>query len=246
MVIRELPMLLEVSSGEYAVVLKLINEELASKLRKVLPFKAELNLWKEEVYFEIPGSFQAAGRSVVKARRGGVYYWNPGRALCVFYGISEPYSEVVEAGFLVGPSSMARRLPRGEAQIKEHVLAEELKAFAEQLAGRGFAAATPRDRGKVVLAVSRESKGELFSAVVCIEDYGVYVESDGIFKYDESSNAVSYARMLKRYVQGLRWARVDLSEEGYLCITAAAPIDRLIEAIEEVEAAYSYAMLSLG
>ncbi len=239
-------MLLEVSNEDHSIVLKLINESLIGRVKGALPFKAELNFWKEEVYFEIPGTSQVVGRSVVKVRRGGVYFWKPGRALCIFYGISEPYSEVVEVGFLVGPTSMVERLPRGEAQVGEHVIAEELRTFVDKLVRRGFTVSTPRDQGEIVLAVSKESKEEFFSAVVRIEDYGIYVESDSIFQYDGSSNAVSYARMLKRYVQGSRWARVDLSEEGYLCITAAAPREQLVEAVEEVEAAYSYALLSLG
>jgi len=60
---------------------------------KKLPVEGRAALWKEEVYFEIP---IAAGAEKAKPRvkKGDLAYWPMGKALCIFYGDSQPYSPV--------------------------------------------------------------------------------------------------------------------------------------------------------
>jgi len=60
---------------------------------KKLPVEGRAALWKEEVYFEIP---VAAGTEKAKAsvKKGDLAYWPMGKALCIFYGNSQPYSPV--------------------------------------------------------------------------------------------------------------------------------------------------------
>jgi len=60
---------------------------------KKLPVEGRAALWKEEVYFEIPVTMgEEKARSTVK--KGDLAYWPMGKALCVFYGDSQPYSPV--------------------------------------------------------------------------------------------------------------------------------------------------------
>ena len=64
---------------------------------KKLPIEGRAALWKQEVYFEIP---IAAGEEKAKTtvKKGDLAYWPMGKALCIFYGESQPYSAVNIAG----------------------------------------------------------------------------------------------------------------------------------------------------
>ena len=58
-----------------------------------LPVEGRAALWKEEVYFEIPVKM---GEEKAKAtvETGTIAFWPMGSALCIFYGQSQPYSQV--------------------------------------------------------------------------------------------------------------------------------------------------------
>lgn len=62
-------------------------------IAKKMPVEGRAALWKEEVYFEIPVTMgEEKAKPTVK--KGDITYWPMGRALCVFYGESQPYSPV--------------------------------------------------------------------------------------------------------------------------------------------------------
>jgi hypothetical protein len=57
----------------------------ANAIWRMLPIKARINLWGEEIYFAIPLSLaQEAGQAVV--HKGDLGYWPPGNAICIFCG----------------------------------------------------------------------------------------------------------------------------------------------------------------
>lgn len=60
---------------------------------KKLPVEGRAAIWKQEVYFEIP---VAAGEEKSKptVKKGDLAYWPMGKAICIFYGESQPYSPV--------------------------------------------------------------------------------------------------------------------------------------------------------
>ncbi len=60
---------------------------------KALPFEAELETWKEEVYFEIPVKILHEN-STPKTIAGDVSYWPEGPGFCIFFGRSQPISPV--------------------------------------------------------------------------------------------------------------------------------------------------------
>jgi len=64
---------------------------------KKLPIEGRAALWKQEIYFEIP---VAAGEEKAKptVKKGDVAYWPMGKALCIFYGETQPYSPVNMVG----------------------------------------------------------------------------------------------------------------------------------------------------
>jgi len=61
-------------------------------LRK-LPVEGRANVWKEEVYFEVPikmGTEKA--KKIVE--KGMMAYWPLGNSICIFFGETQPYSPV--------------------------------------------------------------------------------------------------------------------------------------------------------
>jgi len=62
-------------------------------IAKRLPIEGRVALWKEEVYFEIPVKM-GKEKAVPTVEKGAVAYWPMGNALCIFYGVSQPYSPV--------------------------------------------------------------------------------------------------------------------------------------------------------
>ncbi len=60
---------------------------------QALPFEAELEIWKEEVYFEIPVKISPENPTP-RTTAGDVSYWPEGPAFCIFFGSSQPISPV--------------------------------------------------------------------------------------------------------------------------------------------------------
>ncbi|MEN4018030.1 MAG: cyclophilin-like fold protein [Methanobacterium sp.] len=73
------------------------NPETAGKIYESLPFKGNVNIYFEEVYFVIPLNLEyenPSGKSIC----GDISYWPPGNAFCIFYGDSQPASDVNHIG----------------------------------------------------------------------------------------------------------------------------------------------------
>ena len=79
---------------------------------KKLPVEGRAALWKEEVYFEIPGR---AGEEKAKptVEKGTIAYWPMGSAICVFYGESQPYSPVNIVGKVTKNLELFRQAKSG-------------------------------------------------------------------------------------------------------------------------------------
>jgi hypothetical protein len=67
--------------------------ETCNAIWKALPFEAELEIWKEEVYFEIPVKIPPENPTP-KTTAGDVAYWPEGPGFCIFFGSSQPISPV--------------------------------------------------------------------------------------------------------------------------------------------------------
>jgi hypothetical protein len=82
------------------------------KLLQALPFEGRASLWRDEVYFEIP--VQVGGeKSVATVTSGTVAYWPMGRAFCVFFGNTKPYSPVNRVGTIRGNLELFQRVTSG-------------------------------------------------------------------------------------------------------------------------------------
>ena len=58
----------------------------ANKIWGALPLSGSVNVWGDEIYFEIPVSLKEVSDAQQEVDVGTLAYWPPGSALCVFFG----------------------------------------------------------------------------------------------------------------------------------------------------------------
>ncbi|TDA37491.1 MAG: hypothetical protein DSO08_05695 [Candidatus Methanomethylicota archaeon] len=93
--------------------LRVLAPRTVEALVGAIPFSSKAFLWKEEVYFETPVTIgPEKPRSTVQA--GDVAYWPPGKAFCIFYGKSQPYSPVNVIGRVVTDLEPLKKVRQGE------------------------------------------------------------------------------------------------------------------------------------
>jgi len=69
------------------------NPQSAKAIYNSLPNENKALLWLEEIYFDIPVTLEEENPSKM-AEIGDISYWPPGYAFCIFFGDTQPYSEV--------------------------------------------------------------------------------------------------------------------------------------------------------
>ena len=85
-----------------------------------LPVERRAALWKEEVYFEIPVKI-GEEKAKPTVETGTIAFWPMGSALCVFYGQSQPYSQVNILGKVTKNLELFEQVKSG-ATIKVELL----------------------------------------------------------------------------------------------------------------------------
>jgi hypothetical protein len=73
------------------------NPNTAQKFYDSLPVEGNVNIYFEEIYFNVPVKLKYENPSI-KSKQGDISYWPPGNAFCIFYGNSQPASEVNHIG----------------------------------------------------------------------------------------------------------------------------------------------------
>lgn len=89
-------------------------------LVRALPIEGFAALWKEEVYFETP-VVMGEEKSKAKVEKGDLAYWPLGKAFCVFYGESQPYSPVNIIGKIGANLEMFAKVKSGSVIRVERV-----------------------------------------------------------------------------------------------------------------------------
>jgi len=85
-----------------------------------LPVEGRAALWKEEVYFEIPVRIgEEKPKPTVES--GTIAFWPMGSAVCIFYGQSQPYSQVNILGKITKNLELFEQVKSG-ATIKVELL----------------------------------------------------------------------------------------------------------------------------
>ena len=86
--------------GKLRVVLDDRNPATAQKFYESLPLEGEAQLWQEEIFFPIPMEHDYENPSP-SSDKGDVSYWPPGKAFCIFFGDSQPASDVNHIGMVI-------------------------------------------------------------------------------------------------------------------------------------------------
>ena len=77
--------MIRIRAGRIEVQAQLNSTRTAQALLQILPFKARVNTWGDEIYFDVPLNTEIeGGREVVDI--GDVAFWPDGPSLCVFFG----------------------------------------------------------------------------------------------------------------------------------------------------------------
>ena len=73
------------------------TRRLLLKIYNILPLEGEALEWQDEVYFTIPlvSGYENPSSS---SESGDLSYWPPGYAFCIFFGTTQPVSEVNHIG----------------------------------------------------------------------------------------------------------------------------------------------------
>ncbi|MFH1821066.1 MAG: cyclophilin-like fold protein [Methanobacteriota archaeon] len=78
-----------------------------------LPFEAEIEVWKEEIYFEIPVKIELENPTT-KTTTGDVSYWPDGPAFCLFFGKSQPIGPINTFAMITSGIENFRKLKTGD------------------------------------------------------------------------------------------------------------------------------------
>jgi hypothetical protein len=100
---------LGIVEGEF---IRFLAPRTVDKLLQALPFEGRASLWRDEVYFEIPVRV-GSEKSVATVPSGTVAYWPMGRAFCVFFGDTRPYSPVNRVGTIREKLDLFQRVTSG-------------------------------------------------------------------------------------------------------------------------------------
>ena len=92
------------------------NPNTAQKIYEGLNLEGDANIWLEEVYFQIHLNLDYENSSST-AEKGDISYWPPGSAFCIFYGESQPASEVNHIGRVTENIELFYKVENGDRVI---------------------------------------------------------------------------------------------------------------------------------
>ena len=103
---------IRVTAGKITVTATLDDSKCAGVILDSLPIQSEARRWGDEVYFGIPVDAPEEDPQA-EVPPGGVGYWPPGRALCLFFG-EKPYSPVNIIGQIDGDPNVLADVKDGD------------------------------------------------------------------------------------------------------------------------------------
>ena len=78
--------IIKITVADLAVTAELNDSATAGKIIDNLPLRGIVNLWGEEIYFDIPVQIDLASDAVADVQVGTLAYWPMGSAFCIFFG----------------------------------------------------------------------------------------------------------------------------------------------------------------
>jgi len=108
---------------------ELNNTRTAKSLFRILPIKATINTWGDEIYFDVPLNVEIEDRKQV-VQVGDVAYWPDGPSLCLFFGRTpasrgdeiRAASPVTILGRIIGDPKVLRAVRSGAEITVEKVI----------------------------------------------------------------------------------------------------------------------------
>jgi len=97
-----------IGKGKVKAILDDRNPETAKMIYDNLPIEGEANIWLDEIYFDVPLKLSYENPSSTTTK-GDLSYWPPGSAFCIFYGNSQPASDVNNIGRIEGDLELFRQ-----------------------------------------------------------------------------------------------------------------------------------------
>ena len=99
--------------GKLKAILDDRNPETAKAFYKNLPVEGPAQLWYDEIYFPILLEHDYENPSPT-SDKGDISYWPPGNAFCIFFGDSQPASDVNHIGRAVDGLEIMEQVDEGD------------------------------------------------------------------------------------------------------------------------------------
>jgi len=204
-----------------------------------LPIDSVARRWRHEIYFETP--FDLAGDEAVVVEKGDVAFWRPGKALCLFFGFSQPYSPVVKLGAVIGiPDTLASVEEGTPVRLSSYTDFGKEGDVARALRDVGFKAAAHSWEGEELVGVLVEGAGSRVGVEVSAEDSGFYSQSQPIAFFDNTPPTLAAFKTLAKDLRPTG-VRLDVNDEGYIVLTAFSPsFNELVRDLRRLLSTYVY------
>lgn len=113
--------LIKIEFNEISIEAELNDSKTANNIKKILPISNTVNLWGDEIYFQIDvNDDENNAKEIVEL--GDVGFWPPGNAFCLFFGLTplsqkdeiKPASPINVVGKLKGNLDSLKSIKIGE------------------------------------------------------------------------------------------------------------------------------------
>ena len=113
--------IINISVENLSISAELNNTATAQQILESLPLEGVVNVWGEEIYFEIPLEIDLEGDARADVEVGDLGYWPSGPAFCIFFGPTpvsadekpRAYSPVNIFGRILGVATQFKAVSNG-------------------------------------------------------------------------------------------------------------------------------------
>lgn len=114
-------MKIKIETGNLTLYAELNGSHTAKSIAAILPVEGRVNVWGNEIYFDIPVEIPLADDAVEEVAVGTLAYWPVGSALCIFFGptpvstgpMPRAYSPVNVFGRITGDAADLKAVASG-------------------------------------------------------------------------------------------------------------------------------------
>ena len=119
---------IKITAGDVIATGVLNDNATADAIWEALPISARGNTWGDEIYFGIPVHVDEAEDANDVVEMGGLAYWPPGNAFCIFFGRTpaskgdecRAASAVNAVGIIEGDPTIFKKVPGGSTVTIEN------------------------------------------------------------------------------------------------------------------------------